>query len=140
MSVDLNKAERGSKMRLRCGGEIDWPFGSYQSTSWNLHGLSYRADGSIINRSGKDICEHPFDIISITPPAFDWATVKAGMAFLTKPPVEIKDDLVRIFVGECRGQWVFFCPKRKDRKFIDLTTDYVRNEFMRSPQHDEVQS
>lgn len=88
MTVDLSKAVKGSKVKFRCGGEavIDGAENptcgllEYTAIKFeNCRGMTYHNDGTISCLDGN---EHPFDIITIEPPEFDWSTVKPGMAFL----------------------------------------------------------
>jgi hypothetical protein len=82
MTLSLSTLQKGSKVRFRCGGEavvdrtedgrgcVRVYFAGYGAFSVFLY------DGNFYMTPN-----HPFDIIAIEPPEFDWSEVKPGMAF-----------------------------------------------------------
>jgi len=79
--VDLSKAQKGDKVKFRCGGEavID---GHYPNDcdifTLDIMGnlFDFYDNGGFYKKK-----QTPFDIISIEPAPFDWSTVKNGMGF-----------------------------------------------------------
>lgn len=80
--VDLSKAVKGSKVKFRAGGEAIIEKVSSQLTVTFKEDYSdgyarYATSSGLVTNG----LMHPFDIIEVIPPEFDWSTVKAGMAF-----------------------------------------------------------
>lgn len=141
MTVDLSKAVKGSKVKFRCGGEAVLSSieneGGDNSYRWRLcfAGSHYPAKelyqdaGTYRGHSVVDA----FDIIAIEPPAFDWSTVKPGMAF-----TKHNEEGIYTYIGRGGPQhpkvFVFEQPEGKDTIY-----DSWRNPstlFRRAPEHD----
>jgi len=138
--IDLNKVKEGDAVKFRCGGEavvreINKPgsnsyvvrFNDYEDYASSL----FQPNGVKHNRS---IFTTPFDIIEIIPAPFDWADVKAGMAFENE-------------AGEI---YYFRCLDFESDTFVIASTHNIKassvsfcckSGITRSPEHDiEVKS
>lgn len=138
--VDLSKLKVGYTVKFLCGGQagIKNVFDCSEHRI-NLifkeepnHKYNYMLDGSATGTCGPRV----FDIIEIIPAAFDWDTVKPGMAFTP--------------IIECNKEWttVWFvspsCDKEriivtKDNRFEAITgafSTFDKTDLIRVPEHD----
>jgi len=85
MTVDLMTLKKGDTVHFRCGGKAEVTGKPYlgSATYWPLTvqldgigGFAYEVDGT--KNKEKN---HLLDIVGVTPAAFDWGTIKWGMAF-----------------------------------------------------------
>lgn len=110
MTVDLSKAQKGSKVMLRCGSEMDirnirpseCEYMDYTVTYWEAESIDYYQNGKRLPPVMGEPQYSPFDIIEIIPPEFDWSTVKWGQAFKD-------EDGVWIYIGPSKdkGELIF---------------------------------
>ena len=84
--IDISTLQKGDTVHFRCGGSavVDSAGSSYTDSRYcylSFEGYDYPDIG--YNKSGQygDSENHPIDIIRINRAAFDWDTVKQGMAF-----------------------------------------------------------
>lgn len=95
----------------------------------NRYGCSYHMDGKLCSNNGE-FFETPFDIIHLEQPAFDWATVKPGMAFFIS--TDLQKGEIYFYVG----------PSLKHKDWVILLGDYSlhskyeRKNLIRAPEHD----
>jgi len=129
MTVDLSTSVKGSKVYFRCGGEdvvknIENPSVVYFESGFRH---SYWASG-YYNRPDN----HPLDIIRIEPPAFDWYTVKPGMAFK-------QDGELFFYIGpslsKLRNDVVFGTTSPIHCNSYG-TKSVSKSDLVRSPEHD----
>jgi len=83
MTINLSKAVKGSVVTFRCGGSavIDYWHGDH----FFFVGEDFNQDSEIWYNDGHvhEEGNHPLDIISITPPAFDWKDLESVRDFLS---------------------------------------------------------
>jgi hypothetical protein len=127
--VDLSKLKKGDEVELRCGGKIiakaNWPnFNVCFFNDRSFVQIKYSTDGTV-DPSGE---ETPFDIIAIHKKPFDWAYVKAGMAFTDED-----GDLV-IYIGQNPYNDLSVAGfLRGESKKIYL---FPKSDLTRAPEHD----
>lgn len=141
MSFDLSKAVKGSKVTFRCGGEAvvsDVGLKNCNTISFGHDTFwSYTEKGSFSN----DKEPHPFDIIAIEPPEFDWSTVKPGMAF---DCTYYGDHKLLIYVYKDGCDFIFRDMRISsfmENAHIGWMLQGLKGRMTRAPEHDiDVQS
>ena len=127
------QAVKGAKVTFRCGGvaviEDVRPYGvDMINRSITFVGCknpsNYYSDGSFYNDHAT-----PFDIISIEPPAFDWSTVKRGMAF------EDEKGFICWYVGECFEDKKMIVIALSDKDAMPIVRK-LKSKLKPSPEHD----
>lgn len=129
MTINLKeKAVKGATVHFRCGGTaVAENVADAGYISFSFEGMTdrymYQDDGSF---NPDNI--HPLDIIRIDPPAFDWSTAKAGMAFTD---------------NNGKDYW-FMCHDWEEKEnawfspysICSRPTTLVKSELVHKPEHD----
>jgi len=132
--VDLSKAKKGDKVKFRCGGEAVIQDRKANTLFFNgepeQQACNWYWDGRFITM-GRENIDHPFDITSIEPPAFDWSTVKAGMAFSVKGR-----SGVGIYIANSIRNKEAVVLDALDLDGAELYEGYSKEYLIRAPEHD----
>jgi hypothetical protein len=138
MSVDLNSASKGDKLKFRCGGEATLKAlipTKDRTYKWRLYleGYDYPTEEAYQDEGhcGGTQVRMPFDIIAIEPAPFDWNVVRRGMAF-TLPCGQL-----RWFIGFCKDNKYPVLEREADGCGQgSVFQDFLRETLRRSPEHD----
>lgn len=128
MTVDMKQAVKGSTVHFRCGGSavvedlICTPSNYPAHVILSGSTVRFAQDGRYLLTSNI----HPFDIIRIDPPAFDWKDVKRGMGFRY-------DDYVGSYIGVSMTDSIVLQMISVHDTVYD---GFRREDLIRAPEHD----
>lgn len=131
MIVDLSKVKAGDEVEFRCGGKAVvghiFPQGSdYDELHDFYYGFVFVDNLLCFRKDGRHYgVNSPFDIVRITPKAFDWANAKPGMAF-----TELSTGYVLYMVDDYTNAYGF----AKRSVVLDKITASVN--LKRAPEYD----
>lgn len=135
--VDLSKAKAGQIVHFRCGGSAkieslliqDKVYIGFTEVTRLMD--EYYHNGRLVPSDAPMSHKHPFDIVRIEDPPFDWKDVKPGMAF----QLGCESDNICWFVGlSSLGDKVVF-EQSKGRDVLWYARPYPG--YSRIPDHDK---
>lgn len=137
-TVNMKDAVKGATVHFRCGGSAvveDYELNYNHVITIGKCDFEYHSQGKIMSKK-----ESPFDIIRIDPPAFDWSTVKPGMAFR----YDSSKEKIWFFAHLTQTKGRIICTCDKDfgatGAYGESYSMFYTNQLTRTPEHDiEVQ-
>ncbi len=140
--IDLGQLKKGDTVHFRCGGEAVVKESNYYGEYYYRVKIEGHCSDLTYSKSGKSgkgtQNESPLDIIKITHAAFDWDTVKPGMAFDIDGELTISGGVNRLWYLNTYpyGDGFALFGEMVDRGDVVVATIYRKSCLTRALEHD----